>query len=111
MNTIRIKSTYIVGVVAAAALLLVIAMDPVQADGFRNPPEGAAALARGGARVTQADDPTTISHNPANLMDLEGQIFIKGAFDSFNNRIFYPGNKIIGRKGNNTYEEQNRKKE
>ena len=41
------------------------------ADGFRNPPEGAAALGRAGTRLTQGDDPSTISHNPANLMDLE----------------------------------------
>ncbi len=43
----------------------------VQADGFRNPPEGAAVLGRGGARLTFADDPSVITHNPANLMDVE----------------------------------------
>ena len=57
---------------ATVALLFVIATGWSEADGFRNPPEGAAALARGGVRLTQGDDPTTISHNPANLMDVEG---------------------------------------
>ena len=41
------------------------------ADGFRNPPEGAAALGRGGSRLTQGDDPSTVTHNPANLMDIK----------------------------------------
>jgi long-chain fatty acid transport protein len=42
----------------------------VNADGFRNPPEGAIALGQGGVRLTQSDDATAITHNPANLMDL-----------------------------------------
>jgi long-chain fatty acid transport protein len=40
------------------------------ADGLRNPPEGAVALGQGGVRLTEGDDATAISHNPANLMDL-----------------------------------------
>ena len=42
------------------------------ADGFRNPPEGGAALGRAGTRLTQGDDPSAISHNPANILDLTG---------------------------------------
>lgn len=42
------------------------------ADGFRNPPEGAAALGRAGTRLTEADDASTLTHNPANMMDLDG---------------------------------------
>ena len=49
----------------------VLAAGGVFADGFRNPPEGAAQMGRAGVRLTRGDDPTTITHNPANLMDLE----------------------------------------
>jgi long-chain fatty acid transport protein len=40
-------------------------------DGFRNPPEGAAVLGRGGMRLTEGNDPSAVIHNPASLMDLE----------------------------------------
>lgn len=43
------------------------------ADGYRNPPEGAAALGRGAARTVLTDDATTVSHNPANMVDLPDQ--------------------------------------
>lgn len=43
----------------------------VHGDGFRNPPEGSAALGRAGARLTQGDDPSAVTHNPANLLDME----------------------------------------
>jgi long-chain fatty acid transport protein len=54
---------YVVAAIAYAGMAL--------ADGFRNPPEGAANLGRGGARLAYGDDPSTVSHNPANLMDLK----------------------------------------
>ncbi len=40
------------------------------ADGYRNPPEGAAVLGTSGMRLSYGDDPSAVSHNPANLMDL-----------------------------------------
>jgi long-chain fatty acid transport protein len=43
----------------------------VWADGLRNPPEGAGALGRAGVRLTTAEDATTVTHNPANLMDIQ----------------------------------------
>ncbi len=43
------------------------------ADGYRNPPEGAAALGTSGMRLSYGDDPSAVSHNPANLMDLKQQ--------------------------------------
>ncbi len=43
---------------------------PVSGNGFRNPPEGARALALG-ARSVMIDDASAIAHNPANLMQLE----------------------------------------
>jgi long-chain fatty acid transport protein len=38
---------------------------PAAADGFRNPFQGAAAIAQGNAFTAQADDPTAIFYNPA----------------------------------------------
>jgi long-chain fatty acid transport protein len=43
----------------------------VFADGYRNPPEGAAVLGTSGMRLSYGDDPSAVSHNPANLMDLK----------------------------------------
>ncbi len=42
------------------------------ANGFRNPPEGAAALGRVGGKVALADDAAAVAHNPANLTELKG---------------------------------------
>ena len=50
-----------------------VSVSILMADGFRNPPEGAAALGRGGARIAYGDDATAITHNPANLMDLRSK--------------------------------------
>ena len=47
-----------------------------RADGFRNPPEGEWALGRIGGKVAQVDDASAVSHNPANLVDLEGNSYI-----------------------------------
>lgn len=41
------------------------------ADGYRNPPEGAAVLGRGGVHLTEVNDLTAATHNPANLADLK----------------------------------------
>ena len=55
------------------ALLLIPALTvQSMAEGFKNPPEGAAALGRAGGRIAIADDAAAVSHNPANLVDLEG---------------------------------------
>lgn len=43
----------------------------VWANGFRNPPAGAEALARGGAKIAQADDPSAVEHNPAAMTELK----------------------------------------
>jgi len=58
---------------AGTALVLLLVQTLGLADGYRNPPEGAAAQGRAGARYTQGDDPSTVTFNPANLMDLERQ--------------------------------------
>ncbi len=41
------------------------------ADGFRNPPEGPAALGKAGVKSVFVEDPSAISHNPATLSGLE----------------------------------------
>ncbi|MFH0953000.1 MAG: TonB-dependent receptor [Verrucomicrobiota bacterium] len=56
-------------VVFVAVLTLVLSVE-VLAQGFRNPPEGAAALGKAGGKIVFVDDATAISHNPANLADL-----------------------------------------
>jgi long-chain fatty acid transport protein len=58
-----------------AALLLVLILAfaaQSMAEGFRNPPEGAAALGRAGGRIAIADDAAAVTHNPANLVELDG---------------------------------------
>lgn len=40
------------------------------ADGFRNPPEGAAALGKIGGHYAWMDDASAAAHNPANLADM-----------------------------------------
>lgn len=41
------------------------------ANGFRNPPEGAAALGQSGGKLILTEDASAISHNPANLTKLD----------------------------------------
>jgi long-chain fatty acid transport protein len=54
----------------AAALLLLTGGERVVADGFRNPPSGAEAVAMPGGRLLGVDDLTAIRENPANLTGL-----------------------------------------
>jgi long-chain fatty acid transport protein len=41
------------------------------ANGFRNPPEGGAALGKLGGKVALSDDAAAVAHNPANLTELK----------------------------------------
>ncbi|MGI6595731.1 MAG: OmpP1/FadL family transporter [Candidatus Ratteibacteria bacterium] len=49
------------------------------AQAFKNPPEGAAALSQGGAFISQSDDASAITHNPAGLTQTKGQNFMLGS--------------------------------
>ncbi len=60
-----------VGPVGVSIMLLGAFVPPVLADGFRNPPDGAAVLGRVGGRIAQVDDATAVAHNPANMADLK----------------------------------------
>ena len=53
------------------AIVLAGTVATTMADGYRNPPEGAAALGRGGVRYVYGDDGSVLTHNPAGLTDLE----------------------------------------
>lgn len=51
-------------------LTVVCAMGvPVLADGLRNPPEGMTGLGKVGGKIVYNDDATTVTHNPANLVE------------------------------------------
>lgn len=64
-------------ILTATALIPAVAW----ANGFRNPPEGAAQLGRSAARTTLADDATVVAHNPANMLDLaEREILASATF-------------------------------
>lgn len=57
---------------AVVALLLAGLATMSHANGFRNPPEGAAALGRVGGKVALAEDAAAVTHNPANLTEIKG---------------------------------------
>jgi long-chain fatty acid transport protein len=57
--------------VAFVLVLAFVLSVQVQAAGFRNPPEGANALGKIGGKVAFIDDPSAISHNPANLVEIQ----------------------------------------
>lgn len=65
MNADRRMACTVVWLVVGA--LMVTLAIPARAEGFRNPPDGAAALGRGGGKIALTDDATSISHNPAAL--------------------------------------------
>jgi len=46
---------------------LVLFAESAWANGFRNPPEGAAALGRTGGKIALTEDASAIAHNPANV--------------------------------------------
>lgn len=53
------------------AFLLTPTLPGAFGEGFRNPPDGAAALGRVGGKIALAEDPSALSHNPANLTLIE----------------------------------------
>ena len=54
----------------AGFLVLSIPGVDAWANGFRNAPDGAAALGRTGAKIAYMDDASALSHNPANLVNV-----------------------------------------
>ncbi|MCM8769565.1 MAG: outer membrane protein transport protein [Candidatus Omnitrophica bacterium] len=63
----------------------------VHGQGMRNPPVGANALGQSGAFIAQADDPSAVVHNPAGLIQLEGNQWLVG-FNQVISHTHYQGN-------------------
>jgi len=70
---------------AAAATFLAVSLcgRPCAGQGFRNPPDGPAALSQAGAFVAQCDDPSAVTNNPAGLTQLTGDSFMIGSTFAF----------------------------
>ncbi|QHI69652.1 OmpP1/FadL family transporter [Tichowtungia aerotolerans] len=58
-------------ILTSSILLSIFAQTCIFADGYRNPPEGAAAIGAFGGHRAFADDANATIHNSANLVDLE----------------------------------------
>lgn len=55
----------------ATAILASATVIPAFGEGIRNPTSGATNLGRSGGRIAHVENASAITHNPANLMDLE----------------------------------------
>lgn len=75
-------------IISLAALLLL--SFHLQANGYRNPPDGARALALAGGKIANLDDPSVISHNPANLTLFDHKAF-QAAYTLAFSEIQYEG--------------------
>jgi long-subunit fatty acid transport protein len=62
----------------------------IWANGYRNPPDGARALALAGGKIANLDDPSVISHNPANLALFDHRAF-QAAYTLAFSEIEYEG--------------------
>jgi len=51
-------------------LSLLLSLDGLRGEGFRNSPPGTFGLGRAGGRIAHVDDASAVTHNPANLVDL-----------------------------------------
>jgi long-chain fatty acid transport protein len=67
--SVRARLTFLSQQVLLTLLLLAFSITAARADGYRNPFQGAAAIAQGNAFAAQADDPTAIYYNPAGMTD------------------------------------------
>ncbi len=63
---------------AAVCALFLVAVS-AGAQGFRNPPEGPASISQAGAFVAQCDDASAVMHNPAGLVQVEGEQVVVGS--------------------------------
>ncbi len=74
MQTMKQHSNSITTAVLLALLLAFLPAfaSPSAAEGFKNPPEGAAALGRVGGKIAIVDDAAAVTHNPANMVEVSG---------------------------------------
>lgn len=75
-------------VLLSVSLVLALIPSAVFADGFRNPPEGAAAFGACGGHRVFADDANATIHNSANLVDLEQSMVQLNLMTGFGNNEF-----------------------
>jgi long-chain fatty acid transport protein len=68
-KNMKLNLTLFYAVYAAASVFAL--SSTVYCNGFRNPPEGAVAQGQIGGKVANIDDASAISHNPANLVEVE----------------------------------------
>lgn len=68
MNT---RSRSFVNQLAASASILALLAGHASADGFRNPPETAEAMARDGGKLTSINDASAMAVNPANMVGVD----------------------------------------
>ena len=64
---------------AGLAAILLFGSSRLAANGFRNPPEGAFGLGCSGGKIANVDDPSAVSLNPANLVELRAPSFYAGS--------------------------------
>lgn len=70
LNNIKGKNMISKLLKSGVVLILASAMGlSVLADGMRNPPEGMTGLGKVGGKIVYNDDATTVTHNPANLVE------------------------------------------
>lgn len=62
-------------IIHSAVLMFIFGQTLIFADGYRNPPEGAAAIGAFGGHRAFADDANATIHNSANLVDLKSPMF------------------------------------
>ena len=60
---------------ATAAAAIAASIPSAEANGFRNPPPGGKALGMDGGKIAFIDDGTALTHNPANLADVQESSF------------------------------------
>ncbi|MFT5126828.1 MAG: long-chain fatty acid transport protein [Rhodothermales bacterium] len=73
-----------------SAVAFLLATLHLHANGWRNPPDGARALALAGGKIANLDDPSVISHNPANLTLFDHRAF-QAAYTLAFSEIEYEG--------------------
>ncbi len=86
------------GLVALACASLLLPVRSVQALGFRNADQGAAATAQGEAFIVQADDASATYYNPAGLTQLTGTEVMGGSY------LLFRDVKVNGVLGNDRME-------
>lgn len=75
------------------SILMLLMLGRVSADGFRNPPVGAAAQGRFGGNFVYTPDLSAVSLNPANLVDFEEPAVMVSATFGYSKMTF---NSVLG---------------